>query len=256
MWRPFHEMNGDFFWWSYQDRFKELWIYTWKYLTETKKCNNLLWVFGANYYASAAPTSKASPAFYYPGHEYVDILGCDFYTRYGHSYDKRIYDELLTLGSGKPIGISENGTMPDIPAIRTGQPKWAFWSTWWGFEGSGEGNTDALYQKNYSDAAVITQDEVPTEKLHPTTIEVRTLPGSQIAAARVPLQVSVSGGVVTLSGADDCEQATLHSPEGTFIASLRNTAREITLPDLPAGMYLVTLIQKGRTNTLRIAICR
>ena len=50
MWRPFHEMNGDWFWWSYQDRFKDLWIYTYNYLTNAKKCNNLLWVFSVNWW--------------------------------------------------------------------------------------------------------------------------------------------------------------------------------------------------------------
>lgn len=169
LFRPFHEMNGDFFWWSFQDRFKELWIYEWNYLTNTKKCNNLLWVFGVNYYGAAATTSKQSPYFYYPGHAYVDVLGCDFYTTYGHSYDKRIHDELRTLGGGKPIAIAENGTMPDIPTLRATQPYWVYWSTWWGFEDAGHGNTDALYTKNYGDPSVITQDEVsiPTTAVLP-----------------------------------------------------------------------------------------
>jgi mannan endo-1,4-beta-mannosidase len=166
LFRPFHEMNGDFFWWSFQDRFKELWIYEWNYLTNTKKCNNLLWVFGVNWYGSAAPTSKQSPSFYYPGHAYVDILGCDFYLNYGHSYDKRIHDELRTLGGGKPIAIPENGQMPDIATIRATQPYWVYFCTWHGFESS---SSDALYTKNYGDPSVITQDEVliPTTAVFP-----------------------------------------------------------------------------------------
>jgi mannan endo-1,4-beta-mannosidase len=159
LWRPFHEMNGDWFWWSYQDKFKDLWIYTFNYLTSTKKCNNLLWVFGVNWYSNGS-TGKATPEFYYPGHQYVDVLGCDFYTEYGHAYDKRVHDALRTLGGGKPIAIAENGTMPDFTTLRTEQPYWVYWSTWWGFEGSGKGNTDQLYSKNYGLTAVITQDEV------------------------------------------------------------------------------------------------
>jgi mannan endo-1,4-beta-mannosidase len=159
LWRPFHEMNGDFFWWSFQSRFKELWIYEWNYLTKTKKCNNLLWVFGVNWYSQGS-TDKSTPDYYYPGHDYVDVLGCDVYTKYSHAYDQRVHDELRTLGGGKPIALAENGTMPDIPTLRKTQPYWVYWSTWWGFEGEGEGNTDALYTKNYSDTSVITQDEV------------------------------------------------------------------------------------------------
>jgi mannan endo-1,4-beta-mannosidase len=159
LWRPFHEMNGDFFWWSFQPRFKELWKYEWNYLTNTKKCNNLLWVFGVNWYSESS-TGKSLPSYYYPGHDFVDVLGCDVYTKYSHSYDQRIHDTLRVLGAGKPIALAENGTMPDIRTLRVKQPYWVYWATWWGFEGESEGNFDSLYTKNYSDSSVITQDEV------------------------------------------------------------------------------------------------
>jgi hypothetical protein len=59
--------------------------------------------------------------------------------------------------------------MPDIPTLRATQPYWVYWSTWWGFEDAGHGNTDALYTKNYGDPSVITQDEVsiPTTAVLP-----------------------------------------------------------------------------------------
>jgi mannan endo-1,4-beta-mannosidase len=185
LWRPYHEMNGDFFWWSHQDKFKEFWIYTYNYLTTTKQCNNLLWVFGVNWYG-AGSTGKNSPSFYYPGHEYVDVLGCDFYLNYGHAYDKRVHDDLRTLGGGKPIAIAENGVMPTLSTLLVNQPYWVYWSTWWGFEGTANNstNTDALYTENYANPAVITLDEV----VIPPASGIRM--GKPAAKARPALKVS------------------------------------------------------------------
>jgi mannan endo-1,4-beta-mannosidase len=222
LWRPFHEMNGDWFWWSYQDRFKDLWIYTFNYLTTTKQCNNLLWVFGVNWYANGS-TGKATPENYYPGHNYVDVLGCDFYTEYGHAYDKRVHDALRTLGGGKPIAIAENGTMPDLTTLLTEQPYWVYWSTWWGFEGSGKGNTDALYSKNYGLAAVITQDEV------------------SISTALAPLPIPNRESAFSLQTPQNSERFALYTLTGRRIAPQGISALGL----VPAGTYVVREIVNG-----------
>jgi mannan endo-1,4-beta-mannosidase len=48
-WRPFHEMNGTWFWYGTQSRtdaeFKALWQHMFNYLTNKKKLNNLIWVY-------------------------------------------------------------------------------------------------------------------------------------------------------------------------------------------------------------------
>ena len=74
LWRPFHEMNGDWFWWDGKDpeTFIKLWRHMFDYFTNTKKLNNLLWVYGPNH-------GKKTAA-YYPGDRYVDIVGLDAYT--------------------------------------------------------------------------------------------------------------------------------------------------------------------------------
>ena len=232
LFRPFHEMNGDFFWWSYQDRFKELWIYEWNYITNTKKCNNVLWVFGVNYYGNAAATSKQSPSFYYPGDAYVDVLGCDFYLNYGHSYDKRIHDELRTLGGGKPIAIPENGQMPDIPTIRTTQPYWVYFSTWHGFE-SGSYNSDALYTKNYGDPSVITQDEVsiPTAIFPFTNYSKETVQNMNgIFFTRQNVQSMTTQGA--------CSNAEIYSINGKREMTFRGGPGPISLNRFPGGAYI------------------
>lgn len=193
IWRPYHEMTGDFFWWSHQDRFQDLWKYTFDYLTTKKQCNNLLWMFSANWYP-AGSTGKNAPEFYYPGHAYVDMLGCDFYVNYGHAYDKRIHDALVKLGGGRPLAITECGTMPDIAKLRAEQPYWVYWATWWGFEGADKGNTDALYAANYGHADVLTQDELAQVAIDTTLRLVRVTVEGSGSVTRNPSGSSVPKG--------------------------------------------------------------
>lgn len=162
LWRPYHEMNGSWFWWGNQPRFKELWIQTWDRFTNTHGLDNLLWVFSSNYWE--AGWSQKDPEEFYPGHNYVDILGVDIYTDYQHSYSQHVYNRLLEIGEGKPIAITENGEMPDVSQIKTTQPKWRYWSTWWGFHTANNNNTDALYLSNYGDDYVVKlKDNAPPE---------------------------------------------------------------------------------------------
>lgn len=71
--RPFHEMNGNWFWWGSDNctpaEYIKLFRLTVDYLRDNK-INNLLYAWSVN----------VDPAFeYYPGDDYVDILGLDSY---------------------------------------------------------------------------------------------------------------------------------------------------------------------------------
>lgn len=68
LWRPFNEAR-DGKWWCLQPvaQYQALYRYTFDYLTRTKGLNNLLWVFD--------PVRNKEDLAYYPGNEYVDIVG-------------------------------------------------------------------------------------------------------------------------------------------------------------------------------------
>jgi mannan endo-1,4-beta-mannosidase len=79
--RPFHEMSGGWFWWGAghcsPDEYKALWRFTVSYLRDTKQVHNLLWAYSPN----AQKDGGMSDYFaYYPGDEFVDILGFDDYS--------------------------------------------------------------------------------------------------------------------------------------------------------------------------------
>lgn len=76
--RPFHEMNGSWFWWGGENcapkDYITLWQETVELLRDKHNIHNLLYVFSPN---------KLNPndnyLTYYPGDTYVDILGVDIY---------------------------------------------------------------------------------------------------------------------------------------------------------------------------------
>ena len=77
--RPFHEFDGDFFWWGAPyctpEQFKTLWQFTVEYLRDDLDVHNIL-------YAYAPDNSYITKAAYlerYPGDDYVDVLGMDNY---------------------------------------------------------------------------------------------------------------------------------------------------------------------------------
>ena len=101
LWRPFHEMNGGWFWWGAQPpaTFIQVWRQMFDYLTNTKGLDNLLWVYSPNH----GPKTAA----YYPGDAYVDLVGLDAYTDLIDPKHIQGYDEIARLP--KPFGFTEYG---------------------------------------------------------------------------------------------------------------------------------------------------
>lgn len=76
--RPFHELNGSWFWWGKNncttDEIKQLYQYTEKYLRDIKQVHNLLYAFNTDKFYSGEEFLER-----YPGDDYVDIIGFDIY---------------------------------------------------------------------------------------------------------------------------------------------------------------------------------
>lgn len=113
LWRPLHEMNGDFFWWSAgrdgewarPEDFRALWRDMFDYLSREKRLNNLLWVYAPTYQSN----DGVKPVLhYYPGDAYVDVVGLDYYENTMDRMDLGgSYRSLVALG--KPFAITEVG---------------------------------------------------------------------------------------------------------------------------------------------------
>lgn len=126
LWRPYHEMNGNWFWWGNKPgtRYTDLWKQMYQRFTEHHRLDNLLWVWNAN-----TPNHRWCVLDYtklFPGHATVDILATDIYS---NDYKQRYYADLVKLAAGKPVAIGECGEMP-TPRTVAKQPTWRWFMTW------------------------------------------------------------------------------------------------------------------------------
>ena len=85
--RPFHECNGDWFWWGKSfmtdEEFKELFRYTIDYLMDDKGVDNLAVCYSPNGFIGSEEEYLSR----YPGDEYIDIMGLDLYNDKPHKGD-------------------------------------------------------------------------------------------------------------------------------------------------------------------------
>jgi len=101
LWRPFHEMNGGWFWWGAKDpaAFIRVWRHMYDYFTTTKGLDHLIWVY--------SPNHGDKTAAYYPGDNYADLAGLDAYTDFVDPAHIKGYPAIA--GLKKPFGFTEYG---------------------------------------------------------------------------------------------------------------------------------------------------
>jgi len=158
LWRPYHEMNGVWFWWCNkqgENGFPKLWNMMYDRFTNYHHLNNLIWVWNTNA-PRDIPGDEAHPyKLFYPGNETVDVLAADVYR---NDYKQSHHDDLLTLGNNKLIALGEVGNAP-APEILTQQPNWS-WFMIWAYLVNGFGNSQEAFKATINDPSVITLDEV------------------------------------------------------------------------------------------------
>lgn len=132
LWRPYHEMNGIWFWWGDKkgpDGFAKLWKMMYDRYVNVHHLDNLLWVWNANAPRDIPFDQAYSYRDYYPGHEYVDILATDVYH---FDYEQKDYEELLALAEGRPVALGEVGELPKMEILEV-QPAWTWFMVWSNF---------------------------------------------------------------------------------------------------------------------------
>jgi mannan endo-1,4-beta-mannosidase len=139
LWRPYHEMNGNWFWWGGRSEMKgtaALYRQLFDRFVNYHKLNNLIWVWSVD--RPLIPERQFS--FYYPGNEYLDVLALDVY---GSDFNQSYYDSLNALSNGKPIALAEVGP-PPTPDILKKQPNWVYCNAW-------AGGVRGMSKKQYAD---------------------------------------------------------------------------------------------------------
>ena len=177
--RPFHEAEGNggangegsWFWWSSAgaDVYKQLWKMLYTELTETYGIHNLIWNYNSYVYST-------SPL-WYPGDDYVDIVGYDKYNTVYNRYDglsgvpnedaiSSIFYQLVQLTNGKKmVAMAENDTIPNLSNLTVEKAGWLYFCPWYGeFLMSEAYNYKDTLVELYQSDYVLTLDELPDLK--------------------------------------------------------------------------------------------
>lgn len=149
LWRPFHEFDGQWFWWGKggSENFIKLWRMMYDYFTDEKGLDNLIWVLGYS-----GDVKKG----WYPGDEYCDIVGSD---TYDNTTNKKAWDRLVRLETGKPLAFHECGNIPKIEKFDDDGDLWAWFMVW--HTNFITGNDKKNLSQVYNSEKVITLDELP-----------------------------------------------------------------------------------------------
>ena len=124
LWRPFHEMNGNWFWWCIRQEnsylvegrnFHEMWKYVYRYYEDEIGLTNLIWVYSPNNDTG----SLIDVEYCYPGDEYVDMTGLDWYTSGGFEIGSDEGAYLRMMDYGMPTALTEYGSSGKLDSIRT-----------------------------------------------------------------------------------------------------------------------------------------
>ena len=128
LWRPFHESEGDWFWWGRRGPSVAAKLFRMQYEYFVGECglHNLIWVWNC-------PLAEG-----YPGDDVVDILSSD--TR-----------------AKKPVALAEIGILPDMELLEQSRVPWCYYMTWSkGFVLTEEFNSHEALRKVYGSAYAVT----------------------------------------------------------------------------------------------------
>ena len=154
LWRPFHEMDGDWFWWGSKgpEPAKRLWRLMYERFTERHGLNNLIWVW------------NAGKQEYYPGDDVVDIISLDLYPEpHQHSSHKEAYEAMTKIPEQpKIVLLGEIGVLPDVERIHEEMVGWTTFMTWSKeYCLSEEYSSFSELKKVYDSPYVITKEDLP-----------------------------------------------------------------------------------------------
>lgn len=231
IWRPLHEAAGGWFWWGAKGAApcKQLYLLMYDRMVNYHGLRNLIWVW----------TREPGDEEWYPGDEYVDIVGRDIYKQGDHSSHEMEFNNMNTLyGGRKMLTISECGSMPDVDNLIADGAAWSWWMPWYGdFTRSSDHNTLTLWQKMFAHDYVITLDEMPLLRTYGTVTGVNQA-SENISVVAYPTLVSDK---LNIRSSKIIQAITIYNTLGEIVKKEAGSdfEAEISFEGLKPGVYLV-----------------
>lgn len=119
LFRPYHEMNGGWFWWGKKDGYPQLWDALYDRLVQYHHLDNLIWVWGSD-------RDTPDAARYVPVRHKPDVAGIDVYEtdRFSPKYAAGRKNLSDVFGARMPFAVTEVGVLPEKPVLDAINPAW------------------------------------------------------------------------------------------------------------------------------------
>ncbi len=171
LWRPFHEIDGGWFWWTdvkQPENTAGMWRVMFDYLVRERKIHNLIWVYSAALKAGDQGKDVEAIEYrkrFYPGDAYVDLSGIDIYPNEWFGWGRpqedayaKAYEIMRKVTPNKMLALCECEAIPDPGRMAGDGPKWLYCLPWWG---PGKSHPEDWVRKTYGHDFVVTRDELP-----------------------------------------------------------------------------------------------
>jgi mannan endo-1,4-beta-mannosidase len=240
LWRPLHEAAGGWFWWGANgpEACKKIWQIMFEKFTNEHHLNNLIWVW----------TSDDSPTApdWYPGDEYVDIIGLDVYDKGNHSSQLLTFEGLKKMFKGKKLlTLSECGSIPDIAAMKRDNAVWSYYMPWYSEHTKlADWNDINFWRQSLSDPDVISLEDMPDDIY--TSIQPSVSDKFTIFAEKGLLHI--------LTEQKDIYRIDLYDLTGRLYLTKANLDGNQTVSGLLQGYYLLSIESKDIKKSQKIRI--
>lgn len=251
LWRPLHEAEGAWFWWGAKgsDACVALWRLLYERLTNYHQINNLLWVW--------TTYDSDESLRWYPGDDFVDILGVDVYLNPGdYGTSSTLFDKLRTMFNGKKmLTMSENGSIPNPDKMYEYGAYWLYFCTWTGnYILNNQNNSTEHLNTIFKHEKITTLDELPKNWLN-TTWNAQTPTSNERSLVEIypnpfynEINLSFPSVLFLHISIFDCAGNNILT-----YSSVRNSNKiTISLQHLPPGIYYLQCINNETMETHKI----
>lgn len=256
VWRPLHEAAGGWFWWGIGGStcYKALYRLVFDRMVNVNGVKNLIWIWNIERDPEIGYDYSALNPAWYPGDDYVDVIGVDIYNSSGNqqsniNYFSKIVDE---MGSAKLLALTENGPIPDVDSMATDGAVWSWWMSWYNTWDNGFLNQTAssVLAKNLSDPRIISLSKMPGWSNYEVKIPFRK---AQISSS---VNMSLQGKMLYINIPNGSADVTLYDMLGHRIANYMQSGgtKAYDLQRFAQGHYIVQMKGSSVNATSRIVI--
>ena len=262
LWRPLHEASGKWFWWGTDGAKPCVALYKLMFdiFVNQKGLHNLIWVW---------TTDEATDALdWYPGDEYVDVVGRDYYYYPRESNHSSLVGSFETVkemfGGRKIVTLSENGSVPYPDEMKADGANWSWFMPWYGdyaMEGWANDNNAESWKIVMNNDYTITLEDMPGWDKY----EIVTPPTTGIKENKIAQKSTIAMNLVgknlqinlaNASSANATTKIAIFDMQGNQVLShaINAANASINLSGFAAGQYIVKVQSKNISQSKKVQI--